>query len=591
MPPQGDDIMIHGMRLMALSAVVMMVLVLACGGDDESGLVWQSADERLESGAMREKLGMDTSVPQKLLAYAEVPGETVVVEKEVIKEVPVEVVVEKEVVREVEVTRPQAAAAAAPDLYTKERVVTESASDDSTDGQAALVAQRRIIVRTADMALVVDDVSRAIDEVSALAESMGGWVVSSDRSTKHSGFVSVRVPADSLEETIDELRELAVEVQSEVTTSKDVTDEYVDTTARLTNQQATQTALIRLLERAEKVEDALKVQNELTRVQEEIERLQGRIKFLEQTSAFSLVNVRLSLDSVDMSVDAGADRTVSVGRVARFRATFEPPEGMEEFHYTWDFGDGNRITEARTAPTVEEGKRVTATVTHVYGDDRDSPFIVGIEITGFGDEGLADGSDTVIVTVTKIPSIEVFAGESMTVESGQSVDLDGSFTRPEGLTDLVYRWDFGDGTAPVTEAVAEGATRATAAHVYADHRPFPYTVTLTVIGQSDAGEIEGSSSLNVYVIESESWVLSGWSPLDTWKLATRSLSGVGVVVGTALIFVVIFSPVWLIGIGAWIVLRRRRSARVDDDGPENDGSPEPGDGPIDDAPEAVAQED
>ena len=492
-----------------------------------------------------------------MVKEVEVPGETVVVEKEVVKEVET-----------------QAAMA-----FTSTDSYAAPTSDDSTDGQAAQVAQRRIIVRTADMALVVDDVSRTIDDVSRLAESMGGWVVSSDRSTRHSGFVSVRVPADSLEETIDELRELAVEVQSEVTTSKDVTDEYVDTTARLTNQQATQVALIRLLERAEKVEDALKVQNELTRVQEEIERLQGRIKFLEQTSAFSLVNARLSLASVEMGVDAGADRTVSVGRAARFRATFEPPEGMEEFNYTWDFGDGNRITETRTAPTVDEGKRVTATVTHVYGDDRDSPFIVGIEITGFGDEGLADGGDTVIVTVTKIPSIEVFAGKSMTVEAGQSVDLDGSFTRPEGLTDLVYRWDFGDGSVPVTEAVAEGATRAVAAHAYADPRPFPYTVTLTVTGQSDAGEIEGSSSLNVYVIETEAWVLSGWSPLDTWKLATRALSGVGVVVGTALIFAAIFSPVWLIAIGAWIFLRRRRSARVDDDGPR------------DDAPETVGQED
>ena len=498
-----------------------------------------------------------------MVKEVEVPGETVVVEKAVVKEVETQA----------------AMAVTSTDSYAA------PTSDDSTDEQAALVSQRRIIVRTADLSLVVDDVSRAIDEVSRMAESMGGWVVSSDRSTKHSGFVSVRVPAESLEETIDELRELAVEVQSEMTTSKDVTDEYVDTTARLTNMQATQAALIRLLERAEKVEDALKVQNELTWVQEEIERLQGRIKFLEQTSAFSLVNVRLSLASVDMGVDAGADRTVSVGRVARFRATFEPPEGMEEFNYTWDFGDGNRITETRTAPTVDEGKRVTATVTHVYGDDRDSPFIVGIEIAGFGDEGLADGGDTVIVTVTKIPSIEVFAGESMTVEAGRSIDLDGSFTRPEGLTDLVYRWDFGDGSAPVTEAVAEGATRAVAAHVYTDSRPFPYTVTLTVTGQSDAGEIEGSSSLNVYVIESEAWVLSGWSPLDTWKLATRALSGVGVVVSTALIFAVIFSPVWLIVGGALLFWRRKRRARVDGDGPETE------DGPTDDAPEPVGQED
>ena len=305
-------------------------------------------------------------------------------EKEVIKEVAAERMVTQEVVKEVEVPGETVVVERPVELL---RSQAAPASGTSTDEQAAQVAQRRIIVRTADMALVVDDVSRTIDDVSTLAESMGGWVVSSDRSTRHSGFVSVRVPADSLEETIDDLRELAVEVQSEVTTSKDVTDEYVDTTARLTNQQATQNALIRLLERAEKVEDALKVQNELTRVQEEIERLQGRIKFLEQTSAFSLVNVRLSLASVDMGVDAGADRTVSVGRVARFRATFEPPEGMEEFNYTWDFGDGNRITETRTAPTVDEGKRVTATVTHVYGDDRDSPFIVGIEITGIRRRG------------------------------------------------------------------------------------------------------------------------------------------------------------------------------------------------------------
>ena len=569
MPTQGDDMMINGVRLIALLAALLMVVVMACGGDDESAeFPWESAEVFQESAAMADALqAMERIVTQ-------------------------EVIVEKEVMKEIEVAQPQVAAAApTSDLYAKEQAEAEFVSDDSTDEQAALVSQRRIIVRTADMALVVDDVSRAIDEVSSLAESMGGWVVSSDRSTKHSGFVSVRVPADSLEDVIDELGDLAVEVQSEVTTSKDVTDEYVDTTARLTNQQATQDALIRLLERAEKVEDALQVQNELTRVQEEIERLQGRIKFLEQTSAFSLVNVRLSLDSVDMSVDAGPDRTVSVGRVARFRATFEPPEDMEEFNFTWDFGDGNRITETRTAPTVEEGKRVTATVTHVYGDDRDSPFIVGIEITGFGDEGLADGSDTVIVTVTKIPSIEVFAGESMTVEAGRSVDLEGSFTRPEGLTDLVYRWEFGDGTAPVTSAVAEGATRATAAHVYADHRPFPYTVTLTVTGQSDAGEIEGSSSLNVFVAESEGWVLSGWSPLDTWKLATRSLSGVGVVVGTALIFVVIFSPVWLIAVGAWVYLRRRRAARVGDDGPETDGSPEDAEGPDDGAPDAAGQQD
>ena len=72
-----------------------------------------------------------------------------------------------------------------------------------------------------------------------------------------------------------------------------MTDEYYDIQARLTNLEATEGALIKLLDRAEKVEDALSIQQSLSEVQEDIERLQGRIKLLEQTAAYSLINVSL----------------------------------------------------------------------------------------------------------------------------------------------------------------------------------------------------------------------------------------------------------------------------------------------------------
>ena len=93
-----------------------------------------------------------------------------------------------------------------------------------------------------------------------------------------------------------------------------------------------------------------------------------------------------------------------------------------------------------SAPTTEPGQRVTATVNHVFGDDRDSPYIVQLEMTGTGEAGLVEGSDTLIATVTRIASIEVFAGESRVVEEGEEVEYGGSFTRPEGLWDIQYRW-------------------------------------------------------------------------------------------------------------------------------------------------------
>ena len=412
--------------------------------------------------------------------------------------------VEKEVMREVAATRVAAmpAVVAGPAEPPRGSDVAFRGEGTSIEEEVALAAQRRIIVRTVNMGLVVADVSAALDGISELAQGVGGWLVSSDRSEKHRGSISIRVPADELDNTVLRLRELASEVESEVSTSQDVTDEYVDINARLKNLQATEEALLRLFDRAEKVEDALSVQVELTRIQGEIERLQGRIKFLEQTSAFSLINARLRLVPMDMSVDAGPDQTFSVGQVARFRASFKPPEGIEDFTFTWDFGDGTpTITGNRTAPTLEEDTRVTATLTHVYGDDRDSPFIVEFEISGVGDAGVAEGMDTNIATVTKVPTIEVFAGEHKTVKEGDEIEVVGSFTRPEGLRDLRFKWDFGDGSAPITGSLAGGVTRAIATHVYSDRRPVPFTATMTITAESDAGEVEASSSLAVLVTE------------------------------------------------------------------------------------------
>ena len=555
--PRGIETMIRRMKVTALALAILTALAFAaCGGSDDAS-VFQSRDDGFSFGP--------PGAPAPAMAPSEEASEAQNVRSEALETVR-EVVVEREVANSAPAA-PVGAGGASGDF--------DFGDGSGTDEEAALVSQLRIIVRTVDMTLVVEDVPQAVNNVTELAEKAGGWLVSSDRSQKHFGFVSVRVPAETLDETIENLRGFAVEVEAEIMNSRDVTDEYVDTTARLTNFEATQDALLRLLERADKVEDALQVQNELTKVQGEVERLQGRIKFLEETSAFSLVNVRLNLAPIDMDVEAGPDLAASLGRVARFRATFNPPEDMEEFTFTWDFGDGSRqITETRTAPTQDEDTRITATVTHVYSDDdRDAPFtyIAEIEMMGFGDGGVAEGKDSLNVTVTKIPSIEVFAGNSQTTEQGKKIEVDGSFTRPEGLRELAFKWDFGDGSAPITGELAEGVTRATAEYTYADHRPFPYTATLTVTGQSDAGEIEASGQVNIFVTESDDWVLSGWSTSDTSKAATRALSAVGAVMATGLIFAAIFSPLWLIA-GAVVVVLWRRRRRADggpSSGPRN----------------------
>ena len=579
--------------LVATTAMLVAAMASACGGSDEEsplqvgdgyGQEYAAAPAPAATAApapaqMRRSLGLDRPSwlpgnpgPQGspgepgLPGLPGNPGQPGPMAPAAPAAMSERVVVEKEVVKEVELT---AQAKSAPAGLT--------GSNGSTQTQAQLVSQRRIIIRTVNMSIVVDQIQAAIDDISELADGIGGWVVSTDRSQKHAGNVSIRVPAADLDSAIEALREMASDVESEISTSQDVTDEYFDLQSRLTNQQATEAALIRLLDRAENVEHALAVQRELSNVQENVERLLGRIKLLEETSAYSLITVYLSLAPVTMAVDAGPDQSVAVGAPLRFKAAFTPPEGMDQHNITWDFGDGSQpIVIGRTAPTTMEGERVTATVTHSYDDPNDSPFIAQIRISSFGESGVAEGEDTLIVTVSETPTIEVFAGErDYRVLQNEVVELSGSFTRPPGLSNVRYQWDFGDGSPPEEGELAEGITRVDTTHVYTDYRSSSYRVKFTITADSAVGEIVSSHEIRALVQEDPGLIVGGFDVGDNAKTAVRTLSLVLSGLTTVAIWVGIFGIIWVpLVVVVVIIIRRNRRIRSESPRPQR-SHPEP----------------
>ncbi len=155
--------------------------------------------------------------------------------------------------------------------------------------------EERMIVRTGEISLVVEDVIQARDEIAELAVRFDGYVVSSRISGEEEemrGWISIRVPADKFEQALTELRELAVRVKSESTDSRDVTEQYVDLKSRLKNAEATESQYLALMEKA-KVEDTIRIYELLHQVRREIEQIKGQMQYLERTSSMSLITVRL----------------------------------------------------------------------------------------------------------------------------------------------------------------------------------------------------------------------------------------------------------------------------------------------------------
>jgi hypothetical protein len=182
-----------------------------------------------------------------------------------------------------------------------------------------------MIVRTADIALVVRDTEDSVAQIKSIVSGVGGYVVDMRlwrEQEQLRGTVTVRVPAESLDEALVKFKGLAVKVERESGGSQDVTEEYTDLGAQLRNLEATEQELLELLgtvrERTGKAEDILAVHRELTQIRGQIEQLKGRMQYLERTAAMSAVTIELTPDVLATPITVGSWRpSETVSRALR----------------------------------------------------------------------------------------------------------------------------------------------------------------------------------------------------------------------------------------------------------------------------------
>lgn len=170
---------------------------------------------------------------------------------------------------------------------------------------AAAPAIPRMIVRTADVRIVVEDTSKAVDAVTKSVESAGGYVSGSQiwrEGELLRAKLTVRVPADKLTSTLASIRAHAKRVENETISSEDVSQEFVDLESRVRNLEATETELLELLKVARvtsrKAADVLEVHNQLTAIRGEIEQARGRMRYLSQVTSMSSIALDLVPDAI-----------------------------------------------------------------------------------------------------------------------------------------------------------------------------------------------------------------------------------------------------------------------------------------------------
>ena len=161
--------------------------------------------------------------------------------------------------------------------------------------------QVRKLVKTVDLDLRVADTTASAETLQALASELGGYVGEMDAQRRGDLLfytMTLRIPADRLDDATERIKRIAERIDREVVRSEDVTEQHIDLTARLKTLQATETELRELLSesrsRDRKAEDVMAIYAKLMEIRSGIEQLQGQLEALEKLTALSTINVRLS---------------------------------------------------------------------------------------------------------------------------------------------------------------------------------------------------------------------------------------------------------------------------------------------------------
>jgi hypothetical protein len=155
----------------------------------------------------------------------------------------------------------------------------------------------RLVIRTGHASIEVDSLEASMAQVRRVVQRVGGFVadasIQSGRNQVRSATLELKVPAARFDDLTEALGPLG-RLQFVNVGAEDVSEEFVDLTARVANGRRLEDRLVELLRtRTGKLQDVLSVERELARVREEIERMEGRLRFLKTSAELSTLSVNL----------------------------------------------------------------------------------------------------------------------------------------------------------------------------------------------------------------------------------------------------------------------------------------------------------
>ena len=187
------------------------------------------------------------------------------------------------------------------------------AADTAKKPAAETPATAPQLIKKAELSIVVKSIDSSTKSITDIVKKQRGDILAfqnqkpPDSSVRQTATVQIRVPQEKLETTLDALAKLG-SVENRGLTAEDVSEQLVDSEARLRNLRKSEEVVLKIMDRSGSIGDVLKASQELSNIRESIERIDAQLKSLRNQVAYSTISLTL-----EAAVSAQQDPEPSLG--------------------------------------------------------------------------------------------------------------------------------------------------------------------------------------------------------------------------------------------------------------------------------------
>lgn len=178
----------------------------------------------------------------------------------------------------------------------------------STLNRNSVSSAKRSIVKTGSLNLDTENVRAASESIEQITVAHGGHMISfNERDDKHkSASFSIRVPAENLVLTMDEISQLGKVTYRRIT-AKDQTREVIALKAKLAKLKQRRSRLEAMYRDAKDVKEKLELEKVLAEVEGDIFSIEEGVRQMQKFARFSKLDISLSQKTIRGPVGASID--------------------------------------------------------------------------------------------------------------------------------------------------------------------------------------------------------------------------------------------------------------------------------------------